>query len=624
MGSRYAERNALVGRLLEVQRAIVAQRALHEVFDVIVATAADVLAAEVVILRLRDPADPNLASVVASRGATHPLLSQGRRAQGDGAGFIARKRGSVVATEGDGELDPREWAAEGLRGGLVAPVPDRGTVAGSLGVATRDADRRFSEEDHDALAALAEHVALALNHARALDDLAHQAFHDSLTGLANRSLFVDHVIHAIARAQRSEAAAAVLVIDLDDFQTVNDSLGHRLGDALLVEVASRLAACVRPSDTLARLGGDEFALLLEEIADPHDAERAAARLLGALDEPLDLGGRAVRVSASIGVATGTSDPETLLRDADLAMYQAKEQGKGRFETFEPSMHEAAVERLELDVEIERAIRDSELTLVYQPIIGMTTGAVVGLEALVRWRHPTRGVLSPDRFIPLCEASGRIRDLGLWVLREACQKAALWRAKYPGIPGLKMGVNLSGAQLRDPHIVRDVARVLEATDLDPTALTLEVTETVLMDDLDLAAAAHRLTELKQLGIEIAVDDFGVGHSSLRYLKGLPLDNLKIAQTFVDEIARPDARPRILKAILDLADVFELRPVAEGIERAEQRDGLLELGCELGQGYLLSKPLDAGAADAFLLRSGLLGPTDPAADEGAISSLRSAAR
>lgn len=623
MEAKRAERSGLLAGLLEVQRAIVAQRALHEVFELIVATAAEVLRADVVVLRLRDPVDSNLASIVASRGATQRLLAEDRRLQGHGSGYLERLGDAVAEACGDGQLAPREWAAEGLRRGLVAPVPGGEGVAGSLGVATRDPERRFGEEDRRALTALAENVALALNHARALDELAHEAFHDSLTGLPNRSLFADRVAHALARSRRSRAPIAVLVIDLDDFQKANDVLGHRRGDALLGDVAGRLAACLRPSDTLARLGGDEFAVLLDDV-DPGEAERVAARLLAALERPFEAGGRSVRVSASVGIATGAGDPETLIRDADLAMYRAKAEGKRRYEVFEPRLHEQAVERFELDAELDRAIEGGELVLAFQPIIGMTRGEVVGLEALVRWRHPTRGMLPPDRFIPLSEANGRIRELGLWVLREACRRAALWRAKYPGIPDLKIGVNLSAAQLRDPGVVRDVARVLEATDLEPSALTLEVTETVLMDDLDLQAAAHRLTELKQLGIQVAVDDFGAGHSSLRYLKGLPLDNLKIAQAYVDEIDRPEAHPRILKAILDLAEVFELRTVAEGIERAEQRDRLLELGCEFGQGFLLAKPLDAAATDEFLLRGGLFGQSGPFAERVAVSPPRTAGR
>lgn len=623
MEAKRAERSGLLAGLLEVQRAIVAQRALHEVFELIVATAAEVLGTDVVVLRLRDPVDSNLASIVASRGATQRLLAEDRRLQGHGSGYLERLGDAVAEACGDGQLAPREWAAEGLRRGLVAPVPGGEGVAGSLGVATRDPERRFGEEDRRALTALAENVALALNHARALDELAHEAFHDSLTGLPNRSLFADRVAHALARSRRSRAPIAVLVIDLDDFQKANDVLGHRRGDALLGDVAGRLAACLRPSDTLARLGGDEFAVLLDDV-DPGEAERVAARLLAALERPFEAGGRSVRVSASVGIATGAGDPETLIRDADLAMYRAKAEGKRRYEVFEPRLHEQAVERFELDAELDRAIEGGELVLAFQPIIGMTRGEVVGLEALVRWRHPTRGMLPPDRFIPLSEANGRIRELGLWVLREACRRAALWRAKYPGIPDLKIGVNLSAAQLRDPGVVRDVARVLEATDLEPSALTLEVTETVLMDDLDLQAAAHRLTELKQLGIQVAVDDFGAGHSSLRYLKGLPLDNLKIAQAYVDEIDRPEAHPRILKAILDLAEVFELRTVAEGIERAEQRDRLLELGCEFGQGFLLAKPLDAAATDEFLLRGGLFGQSGPFAERVAVSPPRTAGR
>jgi len=623
MEAKRAERSGLLAGLLEVQRAIVAQRALHEVFELIVATAAEVLRADVVVLRLRDPVDSNLASIVASRGATQRLLAEDRRLQGHGSGYLERLGDAVAEACGDGQLAPREWAAEGLRRGLVAPVPGGEGVAGSLGVATRDPERRFGEEDRRALTALAENVALALNHARALDELAHEAFHDSLTGLPNRSLFADRVAHALARSRRSRAPIAVLVIDLDDFQKANDVLGHRRGDALLGDVAGRLAACLRPSDTLARLGGDEFAVLLDDV-DPGEAERVAARLLAALERPFEAGGRSVRVSASVGIATGAGDPETLIRDADLAMYRAKAEGKRRYEVFEPRLHEQAVERFELDAELDRAIEGGELVLAFQPIIGMTRGEVVGLEALVRWRHPTRGMLPPDRFIPLSEANGRIRELGLWVLREACRRAALWRAKYPGIPDLKIGVNLSAAQLRDPGVVRDVARVLAATDLEPSALTLEVTETVLMDDLDLQAAAHRLTELKQLGIQVAVDDFGAGHSSLRYLKGLPLDNLKIAQAYVDEIDRPEAHPRILKAILDLAEVFELRTVAEGIERAEQRDRLLELGCEFGQGFLLAKPLDAAATDEFLLRGGLFGQSGPFAERVAVSPPRTAGR
>jgi diguanylate cyclase (GGDEF)-like protein len=617
MGTDRGKEDSLLDGLLEVQRAIVAQRALHEVLDVIVGCAQRLIRADVVVLRLRDPSQPGRTSVVASQGASHALLARAPRGEGGDVGAQARAKGELVAQEGgESELSPWEWVAEGLRVGMAAPVRENGEVAGSLGVASRDPRRRFSQDDRRALSSLAEHATLALNQARALDDLAHQVFHDPLTGLANRALFIDRAKHALARVERTGLPVGVLVIDLDEFHAINDSIGHRLGDALLSEVGARLSGELRPTDTLARLGSDEFAVLLEDIHGREDAAQAAERLLEALTTPFDLGDRRVFLTASIGVAAGVGDPETLLRNADLAMYRAKAQGRGRCVIFEEGMHRAVVERLELDGELRRGIENDELELAYQPIIDMKTGEVSGLEALVRWRHPTRGLLPPARFIPMSEASGRIREVGRWVLRAACHQGALWRAKYPAMPGLRISVNLSGVQLRDPELVKDVAAVLEETQLEPDALTLEVTETVLMDDLDLASASRRLSELKRLGIEIAVDDFGVGHASLRYLKRLPLDFLKIARPFVDEIERPEPRPRMLQAILELSGIFGLRPVAEGIERPEQRERLLELGCRLGQGHLLARPLSAAAADAVLLRSGLLG-SGPGASDQAIS-------
>jgi diguanylate cyclase (GGDEF)-like protein len=617
MGTDRGKEDSLLDGLLEVQRAIVAQRALHEVLDVIVGCAQRLIRADVVVLRLRDPSQPGRTSVVASQGASHALLARAPRGEGGDVGAQARAKGELVAQEGgESELSPWEWVAEGLRVGMAAPVRENGEVAGSLGVASRDPRRRFSQDDRRALGSLAEHATLALNQARALDDLAHQVFHDPLTGLANRALFIDRAKHALARVERTGLPVGVLVIDLDEFHAINDSIGHRLGDALLSEVGARLSGELRPTDTLARLGSDEFAVLLEDIHGREDAAQAAERLLEALTTPFDLGDRRVFLTASIGVAAGVGDPETLLRNADLAMYRAKAQGRGRCVIFEEGMHRAVVERLELDGELRRGIENDELELAYQPIIDMKTGEVSGLEALVRWRHPTRGLLPPARFIPMSEASGRIREVGRWVLRAACHQGALWRAKYPAMPGLRISVNLSGVQLRDPELVKDVAAVLEETQLEPDALTLEVTETVLMDDLDLASASRRLSELKRLGIEIAVDDFGVGHASLRYLKRLPLDFLKIARPFVDEIERPEPRPRMLQAILELSGIFGLRPVAEGIERPEQRERLLELGCRLGQGHLLARPLSAAAADAVLLRSGLLG-SGPGASDQAIS-------
>ncbi len=599
------ERQVLLERITGIQRSIVAQRALPEIFDQVLEAACELLGDEVGLLRMRDPGSAG-TSVAASLGVSQEFLAA-RRTGSPGLGAQAIGEGRLVVvdkhTESIVRRLPSEWATEGLRAGMAAPVFEHAEVVGSLGIASRDPNRAYPARDQQILLALAEHTSLALNHARALDDVVHEAFHDSLTGMPNRALFLDRVSHALTRAERTSSAVGVLVVDLDDFKTVNDSLGHGVGDALLVQVAGRLAGRLRPSDTLARLGGDEFAVLLEEVGDTGDTARAADSVLEALAQPFTVAGREVWLNGSVGIALGSSEAETLLRDADLAMYRAKADGKGRYQAFEPGMHTEIMERLELEVELKGAIERGELVLAYQPIFSLRTGAIAGLEALVRWRHPTRGLLPPGRFIPLAERSGTIDDLGRWVLHAAAHQGALWRARYPAFPGIQIGVNVSATQLRGPGLVSQVAEALETSQLPADGLTLEVTETALMDDLD--NAVRRLDELKELGIEIAVDDFGTGHSSLRYLQRLPLDNLKIAKPFVDEIENPDPKPPVLRAVLDLTDVFNLRAVAEGIERPEQAARLLELGCELGQGFLLSRPVPAAEADELILNVGLLG-------------------
>ena len=624
------ERQVLLERITGIQRSIVAQRALHEIFDQVLEASCELLGDEVGLLRMRDAGSAR-SSVVASLGVSQEFLAARRRTGSPGLGALAIAEGRLVVvdkhTESLVRQAPSEWATEGLRAGMAAPLFERSELVGSLGIASRDPNRAYSTRDQQVLLALAEHTSLALNHARALDDVVHEAFHDSLTGMPNRALFLDRVSHALTRADRTSTAVGVLVVDLDDFKTVNDSLGHGVGDALLIQVAGRLASSLRPADTLARLGGDEFAVLLEEVGDAGDTARTADAVLEALSHPFTVAGREVWLNGSVGIALGSSEAETLLRDADLAMYRAKADGKGRYQAFEPGMHTEIMERLELEVELKGAIERGELTLVYQPIFSLRTGAIAGLEALVRWQHPTRGLIPPARFIPLAERSGTIDDLGRWVLHAATHQGALWRARYPALPGIQVGVNVSAAQLRGPGLVSHVAEALETAQLSPDGLTLEVTETALMDDLD--GAVRRLDELKELGIEIAVDDFGTGHSSLRYLQRLPLDNLKIAKPFVDEIENPDPKPPVLRAVLDLTDVFNLRPVAEGIERPEQAARLLELGCELGQGHLLSKPVKAADADELLLNVGLLGgpvheggPIRPEASDSELSPRESA--
>ena len=602
------ERQVLLERLAQLQRGIVDRLPVHEVLEAVVEGACELLECEVGVLWITDPDDPDHTAAVATVGADDELLKQHRR-QPVGAGLAGRamrERTLVVADAVTGtgsSADPVDFPIEGLTAAMAAPVYERSRVVGSLGVASTEPDREYNARDQQVLVSLAEHASLALNHARAVEEAVHEALHDSLTGLPNRSLFLDRMRHALARSGRAGAPVAVLFCDLDGFKTVNDSLGHRTGDRLLVLVAERLSACLRPADTIARLGGDEFAVLLEELREPGDAARAAQRLLDSLRDPFELRGREFYISASIGIAAGSEDAETLLRDADLAMYRAKGSGKGRYAVYEPSMHTAIVERLELEVDLKRALEREELAVVYQPIFSLVDGTVTGVEALVRWHHPTRGIVLPESFVPLAEESGLIAELGRWVLRTACHQGALWRAKYPGHPGLGIGVNVSGAQLREPGLVQEVADALEQSQLDATGLTLEITETALMETFD--HAIEQIDGLNALGVDLAIDDFGTGYSSLRYLRRLPLDVMKIEKSFVDGIGQAGEEPALLRAIVDLANIFGLRVVAEGIEQPEQRDRLLELGCDLGQGHLLSEPLDAAGTDALLLRAGLLG-------------------
>ena len=421
------------------------------------------------------------------------------------------------------------------------------------------------------------------------NELAHQAFHDVLTGLANRALFRDRVEHALARASRAgtTGSVGVLFLDLDDFKTINDSLGHAAGDHVLVEVGQRILSCLRPGDTAARLGGDEFAVLLEDVS-PQEATIVADRMRGVLAERLVVQRKELSLRASVGIALARphDGAEDLLRNADVAMYAAKGHGKSRYEIFDPSMHSAAMERLELEADLDRAAERDELFLHYQPIVSLVDGRIAGLEALARWRHPRRGLLSPAAFIPLAEDSGLIVAVGKWVLRTACIQAAEWRRRFPVHDSLSISVNLSVKQLRDPGLVDDVAAALAEARLDPAALVLEITESVLMQDAE--EALRRLEEVKALGVRIAIDDFGTGYSSLSYLRRLPVNILKIDRSFVEGLARDAEDSALAKAIVQMARTLALETVAEGIERPEQLLRLKALGCDLGQGFLLSPP------------------------------------
>ena len=432
--------------------------------------------------------------------------------------------------------------------------------------------------------------------------LQHQAFHDSLTNLANRALFTDRLGHAVTRQGRHPMSTlAVLFLDLDDFKTINDSLGHAAGDQLLLAVAERMRGALRPEDTSARLGGDEFAVLLEETG-RDGAREAAERLLDALRSPFDVQGRQVVMRGSIGISTSHAEgttPDDLLRHADLAMYTAKARGKGRIEFFEPRMHQVVVQRLELKADLREAIAAGQFELHYQPIVDLRGGRLVGLEALVRWRHPERGLVAPADFIPAAEESGLIIPLGRFVLETACRQMRDWEAQGLAGERVSLCVNVSTLQLQDPGFAAMLAAVLAESRFEARRLTLEITESALMDDIDASAAT--LLNLKTLGLRLAIDDFGTGYSSLSYLERLPIDVLKIDRSFIAALRRGHEVPVLVRSIVKLGQTLRMEVLAEGIEREEQLVRLRELGCRLGQGFYFSPPVPAsGAADILSQR------------------------
>ena len=430
------------------------------------------------------------------------------------------------------------------------------------------------------------------------DELAHQAFHDALTDLANQALFRNRVEHASTRAARRQSPLAVLFLDLDNFKTVNDSLGHTVGDGLLMAVAQRLQRHLRGVDTAARLGGDEFAVLLEDLEAEADATRLAERLIAALSEPFGTGGREVVVGVSIGIALHhpALSSDQLLRNADLAMYRAKASGKGRAQVFEPEMHTAALERLNIEADLRRALDRGEITIQYQPIVAVGSGVISSMEALMRWQHPVRGPLSPGTFIPLAEETGLIHELGRHVLFEACLQARRWQLAHPSHPTLGVSVNLSPRQLVHPDVVDQVASALDASRLPASALVLEITEGAMMHDT--GAAIAKLTALKELGVRLALDDFGTGYSSLSYLRRFPVDMVKIDRSFVASMENGDQKGSLPRAIISMAQTMQLQVVAEGVETAGQLELLALSGCDFAQGYYFAEPQDSKALGTLL--------------------------
>ncbi|HWB72655.1 MAG TPA: EAL domain-containing protein [Egibacteraceae bacterium] len=434
--------------------------------------------------------------------------------------------------------------------------------------------------------------------------LAHQALHDPLTDLANRTLFTDRVQHALARASRSGNPVAVLFLDLDDFKQINDTSGHGAGDELLIAVAGRLRDSVRTADTVARLGGDEFAVLVEDGA-LEEVGRLAQRLLEALSAPFPLDGTEAFVTASIGAAVSTDAGQAaaeLLRNADAAMYQAKQSGKGRYARFQSTMHEELLRQLRLKTDLRHALERGELRLVYQPTVELQTGRMHGVEALVRWQHPSLGQVAPSEFIPIAEQSDLVVSIGRWVLRQACLQARQWREQRPDRLPLLIHVNISGRQLEAGGLVADVEAALDESGLAPDDLVLEITESVLVDDLD--NARRGLDRVRQIGVRVAIDDFGTGYSSLNYLHRLPVDVIKIAKSFVDRLRHGPDDLALVHAIVQLGRHVGLRTVAEGIEEPAQATQLRRIACEFGQGYLFARPVDPEVISELLHTGELL--------------------
>jgi diguanylate cyclase (GGDEF)-like protein len=429
----------------------------------------------------------------------------------------------------------------------------------------------------------------------------YDAFHDSLTGLPNRALFMDRLQHVISASQRRRSTSnyAVFFLDLDRFKIINDSHGHAIGDQLLVMVGHKLTECIRPGDTIARLSGDEFALLLQNISDPSYAINVAERIREKLAAPLDIKGRKIFTSISIGIALGTEDherPEQVLRDADIAMYEAKGRGTGSYEIFDVKLHANIVDRMQLIADLRGAVDNKELTLYYQPIIDLEKEQLMGFEALVRWNHPTRGLIYPIEFIPLAEEQGLIHQIGAWILREACRELKVLQARHPVQPPLHMSINISSKQFSQQDLIGILSESLLETGLDPHTLILEITESMIMENV--TASVATMNRLRKMGVQIHIDDFGTGHSSLSYLQLFPISAVKIDRSFINRLTASGNNQEIIQHIVSLAKSLNFDVIAEGVEMEHQLANIKKLNCGYCQGFLFARPMADNAIDTWI--------------------------
>ncbi|MFI7602599.1 putative bifunctional diguanylate cyclase/phosphodiesterase [Actinoplanes sp. NPDC049681] len=598
------ERQRLFEHLSGIQRLIARRAPLQQILDQITSAAAELLGLEMASLNLLEKDDPSVGSMVSHVGFGEAILAKMKRVPLPSAGVagLAVMADEMVMVE-DYENCPIAIPAirSALKAVMAVPVHENGEVVGCLTVGTYTGPRKWDKSSQEILRAFAEHVSLALTDAQTLAAM-NQAFHDSLTGLASRALFLTRMERAFTAAGEARTGTGVLFVDLDRFKVVNDSLGHAAGDVLLVGVAERIRACLRPGDTAARLGGDEFAVLLPMAYDAEEAVPVAQRILEALREPFVLAGKETFVSCSIGIAYSApgelEDAHDLMVRADLAMYQAKKQGKDRLEMFEPAMQASFQAGLQLEADLRRAVMRHEFELRYQPIVHLRTGEITGLEALVRWQHPERGLIPPLDFIPLAEETGMIVPIGEWVLREACRQAAAWNADREGKRPLSVSVNMSAVQLDQPELPEVVASALEKSGLPAACLVIELTESLLVDHRP--TTLRQLERIKELGIRLAIDDFGTGYSSLAYLRRFPVDIIKIDKSFVDDVGDVPAAAALTLGIIQLGQALSLSTIAEGIEDAGQLSELADGNCELGQGYYFAEPLNETAMGELLSR------------------------
>jgi diguanylate cyclase (GGDEF)-like protein/PAS domain S-box-containing protein len=490
------------------------------------------------------------------------------------------------------------------RSGMAVIVDGPERPFGVLDLQSRNL-RVFTSDDVNFVQSLVNVLADAIERRSAEEEIRHQAVHDPLTDLPNRVLFQDRLAHALAQSRRRRAKVAVLFLDIDQFKLVNDSFGHQAGDELLTAVALRLKDALRSEDTVARFGGDEFALLVEDLQDERGAIAIAEHLAAAFVRPFVLRGVDHFVTASIGIALahdGMERPQVLLRDADAAMYRAKARGHGRYELFDQAMRARAMERLQLENDLRRALGNDELRLFYQPVVSLETGATVAFEALLRWQHPGRGLILPTQFIPVAEESGLIESIGRWVLEEACRQGVEWHSRYPDDPPVGISVNLSARQLAQRDLPGVVADVLTASGIDPASLGLEITESTLIEDSEGAAT---LARLRSMGARLAIDDFGTGYSSLGYLKRFSVDSLKVDRSFVEGLGVEPESAAIVNAILAMAGALSIDVVAEGVETEAQIGELRRLGCGYAQGFHFARPAPAAELEVFLQQRQRLG-------------------